>query len=90
MIKNYLKLALRNLRKGKAFSLINIVGLAIGIACFMLIGAFVTCERSEADSLLMGNGERRVASGEWLVGGRRLNMAGQQFDKTTIEQYQQS
>lgn len=46
MIKNYLKLAIRNLRKGRAFSLINIVGLAIGLTCFMLIGVFVFDELS--------------------------------------------
>ncbi len=41
MFKNYLKSAWRNLRKSKAFSVINIFGLAIGITCFMLIAAFV-------------------------------------------------
>ena len=41
MLRNYLKIALRNLRKGKAFSVINILGLAIGLTCFMLIGTFV-------------------------------------------------
>jgi len=37
MIKNYLKAALRNLWKNKAYSAINIFGLAVGIACSMLI-----------------------------------------------------
>jgi len=46
MIKNYFKIALRNLRKGKAFSVINIFGLAVGLACFMLIGVFVYDELS--------------------------------------------
>ena len=32
MLKNYLKIAYRNLLKNKVFSLINILGLAIGIA----------------------------------------------------------
>ena len=44
MIKNYLKIALRNLIKHKAFSLINISGLAIGMACCLLIIIFVQDE----------------------------------------------
>lgn len=46
MIKNYFKIALRNLRKNKAFSLINIFGLAIGLSCFMFIAVFVYNELS--------------------------------------------
>ena len=37
MFKNYLKIALRNLKRYKGFSFINIAGLAIGIACCLLI-----------------------------------------------------
>ncbi|HEY4337703.1 MAG TPA: ABC transporter permease, partial [Puia sp.] len=37
MIKNYLKAALRNLWKNKAYSAINIFGLSVGIACSLLI-----------------------------------------------------
>ncbi|HUZ58539.1 MAG TPA: ABC transporter permease [Hanamia sp.] len=46
MFKNYFKIALRNLRKNKAFSFINIFGLAIGLTCFILISAFVYHELS--------------------------------------------
>ena len=46
MFKNYLKLTFRNLLKHKVFSLINIAGLAIGIACSILIILFVTFELS--------------------------------------------
>jgi len=46
MFKNYLKTALRNIRRYKGYSLINISGLAIGMACFLLIGAFVYDELS--------------------------------------------
>lgn len=37
MLRNYLKLALRNLSRQKVFSFINIAGLAIGLACSMII-----------------------------------------------------
>jgi putative ABC transport system permease protein len=46
MFKNYVKIAVRNILKHKAFSVINITGLAIGIACSILILIFVTHELS--------------------------------------------
>ena len=41
MLVNYIKVAIRNLRKNKIFSAINIFGLAMGLTCFMLIAAFL-------------------------------------------------
>lgn len=46
MFLNYFKVALRNLFKQKAFSFINIIGLAIGIACCILIMIYVVDEIS--------------------------------------------
>jgi putative ABC transport system permease protein len=46
MWRNYLLVALRNIRKYKGFSLINIAGLAIGIASCLLILLFVQSELS--------------------------------------------
>ncbi len=46
MFKNYLKIAWRNLLKSKAFSAINILGLALGLACSLLIMLWVQDERS--------------------------------------------
>jgi len=46
MLKNYLKIALRNLVKYKTFSLINIIGLAIGMAACFLILIYVCVEFS--------------------------------------------
>src|SRR4051794_32183708 len=46
MFRNYLKIAVRNLRKNIGFSFINIFGLAIGIACSLLIFLFVKDELS--------------------------------------------
>ncbi|CAG5069671.1 hypothetical protein DYBT9623_02407 [Dyadobacter sp. CECT 9623] len=37
MLKNYLKIAIRNLTRNKVFSLINIAGLSLGLTCCMLI-----------------------------------------------------
>ncbi|MBS1529643.1 MAG: ABC transporter permease [Bacteroidetes bacterium] len=44
MIKNYFKVAWRNLTRNKVSSIINIGGLAIGLACVMLIGMYVKDE----------------------------------------------
>src|SRR6266568_4943641 len=46
MLKNYFRTALRNLRNNKGFSLINITGLALGLACSLLILLWVQDERS--------------------------------------------
>ncbi|KAA6430431.1 FtsX-like permease family protein [Dyadobacter flavalbus] len=46
MLKNYLKIAFRNLVKHKAFSFINIAGIAIGLACFLLLSLYVKDELS--------------------------------------------
>ncbi len=46
MLNNYLKIALRNLRKHKGYSFINIFGLSIGIASCLLIMLFVLHELS--------------------------------------------
>jgi putative ABC transport system permease protein len=46
MIRNYFKIAWRNIWKNKVFSGINIIGLAVGMAAFMLIMLFVSYEKS--------------------------------------------
>lgn len=46
MLKNYFKIAWRNLTKNKVFSFINISGLAVGMAVAMLIGLWIYDEVS--------------------------------------------
>jgi len=46
MLKNYLKVALRNIKNHIGLSLINVIGLATGIACSILIFIFVRFELS--------------------------------------------
>ena len=41
MLKNYLKIAWRNFKKNKAFSFINIFGLAVGLASCLLILLYI-------------------------------------------------
>ncbi|MBS1577734.1 MAG: hypothetical protein JST09_20720, partial [Bacteroidetes bacterium] len=46
MIKNYFKIAWRNLLKNKIYSFINIAGLAAGMAVAMIIGLWIYDEVS--------------------------------------------
>lgn len=46
MIRNNLKIAIRNFYKKPVFSIINVLGLAIGLACFVLTMIYVSHELS--------------------------------------------
>jgi putative ABC transport system permease protein len=46
MLKNYLKVAVRNLLRHKVYSIINIAGLSVGMACTILILLWVQYELS--------------------------------------------
>src|SRR5688572_11524328 len=46
MLRNYIKIALRNLIRNKGYSLINIGGLAVGLACCIAIGLYIWDEYS--------------------------------------------
>ena len=46
MFTNYLKIALRNIRRHKGYSFINIFGFAVGITCCLLLTVYVTDELS--------------------------------------------
>lgn len=46
MIKNYLKVAWRNVKKNKTFTFINVLGLSIGLTCCLLIAIYLHNEFS--------------------------------------------
>lgn len=46
MLKNFINVAFRNLLKHKFYSVLNILGLSIGLSCFMMISLFVLDELS--------------------------------------------
>jgi putative ABC transport system permease protein len=46
MLKNYLKVAVRNLMRNKLYSAINIFGLALGVACCLLLTLYIRDEIS--------------------------------------------
>jgi putative ABC transport system permease protein len=50
MLSNYLKIALRSLSRQKSYSAINIIGLAVGMACCLVLALFIREElRFDAD-----------------------------------------
>ena len=68
MIRNYILLAIKNFRKQQLFSVINVLGLTIGIACCLLIYLFITHDlgtvKRIANKVVVMLKGRIVASGD--------------------------
>lgn len=73
LLWNYLKLALRKMRRHKGYSFINLVGLATGIACCLFILLYVQFELSFDDF-------HRDIDRLYLVGSVRTSESGRQMD----------
>jgi len=61
MLKNYIKIAIRNITKYKGYSLINIFGFAVGITCCLMIIMFLLDELSYDQFYPNANNIYRVA-----------------------------
>lgn len=78
MIKNYIKIAWRNLQRHKLYSFINISGLAVGLAVCMLIMLYVAHELSF--DKFHKNGKRIYALSEALsFGGNYVNFPNSSY-----------
>ncbi len=75
VIKNYFTLALRNLTKQKAFTFINVLGLAIGVASCFLLALYVSSELSYDKDFIDGD---RI---------HKLILELRQSDQTSIKAY---
>ena len=75
MIRNLLLTALRSLKKNKFFSALNIAGLSIGMAVFLLIALYVQFERSYEDFVPDSNDIYRVKLEAWTDNEQVLNTA---------------
>lgn len=67
MIKYYLKFALRNILRQRVYSIINILGLAIGFAIFLIIVLYVKNEYSYDKHNLNYKNIYRMEFGDWCV-----------------------
>jgi len=74
MLINYLKIAIRNLRKQAGFTLINVSGLAAGLACCLLITLYVVDELSFDRYHLKANRIYRIHS-DVKFGGNDMHLA---------------
>ena len=74
MFSNYLKIAWRNLRKQRGLSFINIFGLAVGLACCLLITLYVLDELSYDRYNAKANRIYRIHS-DVKFGGNDMQMA---------------
>ena len=74
MIRNYFKIAWRNLLKNKTFSIINIFGLAVGLCCFLLISLYVIDELSYDRHFKNANRIYRINS-DINFGGSEMKMS---------------
>jgi putative ABC transport system permease protein len=77
MFKNYLIITLRNIRRNKGFSFINITGLAVGMAACLLILLWVRHE-------LSFNKFHENADSIYLVVGERVNHRGEFFQNSPV------
>src|SRR5258708_37900252 len=74
MFKSYIKIALRNLGRNKVSSFINISGLAISLACVLLIGMYVKNELSydrffkDANRIYRVNTHEKIGNDEFTAG----------------------
>ncbi len=64
MIRNYFKIAWRNLRKNSFYSGINILGLFAGLAFTLLIGAYIWVEL-EVNSQLKNSDRQVILLSDW-------------------------
>lgn len=73
MLQNYLTIAWRNMRKHRFYSLINIIGLAVGVAACLVIVLFIADELQYDSYNVKADRIYRVEA-EVKFGGNRFNM----------------
>ncbi len=94
MFKNYIRTALRNLRKNKLYSAINIFGLTVGLAACLLIGVYINHELSydkfnkNADRIVRATMEYKRSETVNIVATTGTKV-GPQFKRTfpAVEEY---
>ncbi|MEQ9403367.1 MAG: ABC transporter permease [Cyclobacteriaceae bacterium] len=75
MIKNYIRLAFRGIRKNKLYASLNILGLALGIAAFIFLQRYVTYEKSYDTFHQHHKNLYRVNYVAWQSGEKLINSA---------------
>ena len=73
MIKNYVTIALRNVRKHAFYSFVNILGLSVGVAICLIIALFIVNELSYDRHFENAHRIHRIES-DILFGGNHFQM----------------
>ncbi len=91
MIKNYLRVAIRNLLRHKGYAFLNILGLAVGIAASVLIFLYITHETSFDRFHAKAERTYRITADWSNMGDSRIHQLGTPFvlAKTIRENYPQ-
>lgn len=79
MLKNYFKIAVRNLFKQKVFSLFNLTGLALGISCGLLLALHIKEELSYEKDFPKHDRIYRIVTTEWAKSSPPLAAEMKQF-----------
>lgn len=75
MFRNYFNIAIRNMKKHKGYTFINIVGLSVGMACCIILFLYITHELAfdhhhrDSDRIYRILEYRKVPAGEFLSAG---------------------
>lgn len=75
MIRNYIKIAFRNFIKQKSFTLLNVIGLSIGMVASVLILQYVKFEKSYDAFHSKASDIYRVNYNQWQNGKLRFECA---------------
>ncbi len=70
MLSNYMKITLRNLNKRRAYSIVNLLGLSIGLAACLVIGKYVEYETSYESFNTNARSVYRVVSSFYTDGAK--------------------
>ncbi|KPL07293.1 hypothetical protein AMJ86_04855, partial [bacterium SM23_57] len=83
MVKNYVIAALRNMVRNKTYSLVNIIGLAVGMACCLLIALWMVDELNYDRAYAYANRIYRVLR----ITPPGESMVGERMDSYTVPAY---
>ena len=86
MIKNYFKIAWRNLMKNKVFSFINIFGLTIGLTSFLLIALYIFDELTSDAFHKNADNIYRVVEYKITPEGKEIKTAGAGYQPASVVQ----
>jgi putative ABC transport system permease protein len=81
MLQNYLKIALRNFRRNKLHTWLNVAGLTFGLTCFLLLGLYIFDEltfdsqHSQADRIFRVIEQRKTKNEELTIAGSSYMLA---------------